>query len=387
MNRLKISSCILGTLLAVLFVTAPVVEASSGAWTLVSSPNVGSGNNDLLGVAAVSANNVWAVGYSTTGSVRQTLIEQWNGTSWNVVTSPNPTGSTISTLGAVTVISANDIWAVGEYLNSSSVDVTLAEHWNGTSWSIISSPNMGTSTNLLNGVTAVATNDVWAAGEYFNNGAYQTLIEQWNGTSWSIVTSPNTSSNDFLDGVAAVSANDIWAVGEDFSNFTPAQTLIEQWNGTSWSIVPSPNPSTNASILFGVAVVSANNVWAVGTGFNSTGTRQNTLTEQWNGTSWTIVHSPNPSGAGTSILFGVAVISASSLWAVGQAFISSSNSRQTLIEHWNGTTWVIWSSPSPGASTNDLAGVTRAPNTHQTWAVGYFNNSSNVSQTLTEFRS
>src|SRR5438477_8597381 len=137
MNRIKISmlSCVLGTVLITLVVAAPVAQATdANPWTLVPSQNVGTGPNAFLSVAAISANNVWTVGYSTTGSVRQTLIEQWNGISWNVVPSPNPTGSNINTHGAVTAISANDIWAVGEYFNSSTNnDQTLSEHCDGTS--------------------------------------------------------------------------------------------------------------------------------------------------------------------------------------------------------------------------------------------------------------
>src|SRR5947209_361346 len=32
------------------------------SWNVVSSPNVGTGNNDLKSVAIISANNIWAVG-------------------------------------------------------------------------------------------------------------------------------------------------------------------------------------------------------------------------------------------------------------------------------------------------------------------------------------
>ena len=397
MKRLKVSlfSCVVGVMVIVLLLTTRVAQAATACplaaaaacpWTVVASPNVGTGANELLGISAVSRSDVWAVGYSTNGSAQQALIEQWNGTSWVVVPSPSPAGSNGSVFGAVKALSANDIWAVGEYLNSSNVDLTLTEHWNGTSWSIVPSPNMGTSTNLLNGVTAVSHSDVWAVGEFFNNGNYQTLTEQWNGASWSIVPSANMGSGtNFLDGVAAVSASDIWAVGEDFTLFTPAQTLVEHWNGTSWSVVPSPNLSSNASILFAVTAISTSDVWAVGYGFNSADTLQSTLTEHWNGTSWSIVPSPNPRGATSNTLYGVTFVTTHDVWAVGQAFISSSNTRQTLIEQWNGTNWIVWHSPSPGATTNDLTGASSVPRTAQVWAAGYYNNSSNVAQTLTEF--
>src|SRR5207249_767545 len=106
------------------------------------------------------------------------------------------------------------------------------------------------------GVATISANDVWAVGSYDDaSSPEQTLVERWNGSSWEVVSSPNTgSASNHLYGVAAVSANDVWAVGY-YDNGTTRQTLIEHWDGSSWSIVPSPN-STNSyySELNGVAV-------------------------------------------------------------------------------------------------------------------------------------
>ena len=62
-------------------------------------------------------------------------------------------------------VSANDIWAVGEFLDPSLNEYqTLTEHWDGTSWSVIHSPNATTGHNYLTGVTALSTGDVVAVG-------------------------------------------------------------------------------------------------------------------------------------------------------------------------------------------------------------------------------
>src|SRR5207244_1023032 len=86
----------------------------------------------------------------------------------------------------------------------------------------------------------------WAVGYYANDtGTFQTLIEHWAGTSWAIVNSPNPVVLDsLLIDVACASASECWAVG--FYNPTGAlsQTLIERWDGTSWTIVTSPNVAT-----------------------------------------------------------------------------------------------------------------------------------------------
>src|SRR3989442_4417555 len=87
-------------------------------------------------------------------------------------------------------------------------------------WSIVSSPNTdATQSNQLSGVTCLSASDCWAVGSYFNAASVaQPLIEHWDGTSWAIVPSPNTGSEQGnllsgLAGVTCVSASDCWAVG------------------------------------------------------------------------------------------------------------------------------------------------------------------------------
>ena len=56
-----------------------------------SDAEPGTSRVTLGGVACTSASNCFAVGY---GLGRGTLVEQWNGSSWSIVASPNPGGST-----------------------------------------------------------------------------------------------------------------------------------------------------------------------------------------------------------------------------------------------------------------------------------------------------
>jgi hypothetical protein len=89
---------------------------------------------------------------------------------------------------------------------------------------VVSSPNVGTTIDYLAAVAhAPGTDQLWAGGSYSNssNGPFQVLIEQWNGSSWSVVPSPNPGGmSNLLQGVAAVSANDVWAVGIYYSSST-----------------------------------------------------------------------------------------------------------------------------------------------------------------------
>src|SRR5207247_1590881 len=175
------------------------------------------------------------------------------------------TGGTYNLLYEVAVVAANDVWAVGSYYEAGGPRYALIEHWDGSSWSVVPTPTIGTGSELY-AVAAVSANNVWDVGVYYSTGAPgRTLVEHWYGSSWSVVPSPSPGTdNSVLRGIAVVSANDIWAVGYSLSNTRPHLTLIEYWDGARWFVVPSPNPGTDNRDLNGVAAVSTNDVWAVG---------------------------------------------------------------------------------------------------------------------------
>ena len=159
-----------------------VNSASCGKWSVVPSPN-GNGSSGLNSLAVVSANALWAVGNVSDPQTRvqTTLIEYWNGTQWHIVSNPNPSPEFNNFYG-VAAISENDTWAVGFYANSVGIAQTLIEHWDGSTWSVVSSPNAGSQGNELLGVAAVSADDVWAVGfAATSNGDQKALIEHWNG--------------------------------------------------------------------------------------------------------------------------------------------------------------------------------------------------------------
>jgi hypothetical protein len=164
--------------------------------------------------------------------------------------------------------------------------------------------------DILFAVDAVASNDVWAVGRSFQEA--KTLTIHWNGSNWSIVPSPNDIGDDILFGVAAVAVNDVWAVGADGS----LSTLAEHWDGTAWSIVATPQfeyPKNN-EVMVGIVALANNNIWTVGQLLDFS--VQETLTEQWNGASWTVVSSPDKKNSNNR-LHGVTVTPNGTLWAVG----------------------------------------------------------------------
>jgi hypothetical protein len=304
---------------------------------------------ELNGIAAVSENDVWAVGTRfITGPGKQTFIKHWDGVRWTSVISPSA-GDFYSNLHAVAASGANAVWAVGEY-DDGSLTRTLIERWDGASWKIVASPNGGSlKNNRLNGVAALSPTNAWAVGDYDDgSGGQLPLILRWDGASWQSVTvpEPQGGTNIKLNGIAAASANDIWAVGYYTNASFEQSTLTMHWNGAAWSIVASPNPLTGFNQLRAVAVLPSGQAWAVG--YTSDGTGFKTLAMRWTGTSWQATNTPSP-GSPNNELLGVAAISASDIWAVGYGGISADQG-ETLALHWDGTIWKTVARPDTGTT-------------------------------------
>jgi hypothetical protein len=267
-------------------------------WGVNVSPSP-AGGSQLEGVSAISSKDVWTVGEVFSGTL---LSEHWDGTAWSQVSTPNPGPPGGENLFAVSGVASNDVWAVGYYNDSNGVTSPLILHWDGTSWTQSTVPVQAGHVYELFGVTAISSTDVWAVG-IANAGAptavsstdrLVTLAFHWDGTSWSRVQTPDPDNGNLLTGVTAISSTNVWAVGYHYAPPTYiAQPLTAHWNGKRWSLVPSPAVTGNTSLL-GVSGVSGKDVWAVGEVSGPSTTV--TLAMHWDGTGWTVVPTPNPGG-------------------------------------------------------------------------------------------
>src|ERR1700683_2583888 len=280
----------LASVLMVLMVAPAVADASSTSpvvcknWVDTASPNAGTGDNNLYGVAAVSTRSAWAVGEYFVGVNTKTLIEHWNGKSWRKVASPNE--GTGDLLKAVYALSTTNVWAAGSYFNGTA-GRTLIEHWNGKSWSVVPSPDLGSGSNEISSIRGNSARDIWAAGDAVTSyPTARTVILHWNGRRWRRTPSPSEpAETNLLTAVRPVSPADAWAVGHSVPA-SGAKTLILRWSQNHWRIVPSPDAGTGANVLNGVRATSATDAWAVGDFFN--GTVDKTLILRWNGQHWRI---------------------------------------------------------------------------------------------------
>jgi hypothetical protein len=304
-------------------------------WTITPNLTIAQGVSALHGVAAISANDVWAVGGP--------LIEHWDGVSWKVVSQPG--ASSHGFLSAIAAIRSKDVWAVGRGNGA------LIEHWDGVAWKVVPVLTASGDVDGFTGVSAAAANDVRAVGSGVRNGG--------GGCAG--------SNYGALFGVAAVATNDVWAVAgqppQGCGDTEPA--LIQHWSGKQWSVIPN----TPDGILYGVSAVSGTDVWAVGDKCGAP------LIMHGDGKNWKTITS---SATGTR-LSSVAARTTDDVWAVG--FRYDQTLQQIVIQHWDGHAWTAAQAAGPGLNQNALAGVCAISAT-EAWAIGYYSHAYGSQQSL-----
>jgi hypothetical protein len=226
----------------------PLAEVWNGtAWTIQSVPApTGAVVTGLAAVSCTSASACIATGDYVTGSLGSTnyaaLVEVWNGTAWSIQSVPTPSDATTSALDGVSCTSASACTATGWYGTSAGVRETLAERWNGTTWTVQSTPNPSDATSsILDGVSCASSSACTSTGWYQTAaGVIETLAEVWNGTTWAIQPTPNRTgaTSSYLFSVSCAAASVCKAAGYDLS---PSYTaLAEGINGTAWVIQSTP---------------------------------------------------------------------------------------------------------------------------------------------------
>jgi len=363
----------------------PAAASAKCGWNIASSPDPAN-NNSLGFVSGSSASDVWGIGYTASPSgLYSTLGIHWNGTSWTTTATQNPGIQDI--LRGVADVSPTDAWAVGVEFLPSGGNQGLIEQWNGTAWNVVTAPTQAGEFIYLNSVTAIAANDVWAAGgEYNSSGTVESPVTMhYDGKKWSLVPVPGTGSyGTTLVEVVGTSSKDAWAIGDSWvssvhNNYT---TLAEHWNGKKWTVVTTPNTTGPDNVFNSAVAIAPNDVWAIGDYW--TGSIFQTLTEHYDGKKWSIVPSPN-SGTYGDGLYAAAGISTKDVWAVGQVY-GASGAAKTFGIKWNGKKWAVQKTPNVSGATNDgFNSIAAIPGTNTVWAVGdtYYPSTGNPDQTLT----
>src|SRR6266436_6213273 len=246
---------------------AQIAEApASSIFTVVRTPNIRPFpfHADLAAVSASSGSDIWAVGQSGV---------HFDGLTWTAFALPHIAGDLTSGITGVADLAPNNVWSVGNINIGEQNPNQIIEHFDGTRWGVSPGPSFQpTDQPHLEGLTAISATNMWAAGAILTtiNGMQFLfpLFEHFDGTSWT-ATIDESTLDGFLFGISADATNDVWAFG-DTDDFGPSKikNLVLHWNGTTWSIVPSPAPNPRHTliddVIAGGTVIPQGNLWLVG---------------------------------------------------------------------------------------------------------------------------
>lgn len=317
------------------------IHWDGSAWNEVPLPDLsGIGSPfSLRATASLAPSWFFVAGIVSTSTwTTEQLLMIWDGADWDRVESielvPNIAGAPrYGSPSAIAVASPDDLWIIG--LASGSGDGVsgspiMTLHWDGSNLTEHATPGAGNRQNNMLDAVAIASNDMWAVGEYNNTGtgdsSFHGMTYHYDGASWSQVPNPTQSiASAHLNAVAAISSDDVWAAGD-----SPSGPLFMHWGGNSWTIVPGP-PGVTGTVQR-LAAIASDDVWAVDSPW------QVPLLGKyyhWDGTAWSVVPGPEiPGATSVSRHGGLAAVGSCDVWAVGS--INLGNGIEPFIERLQG---------------------------------------------------
>jgi hypothetical protein len=342
---------------------AIAARAATG-WHVVATPHPGVNYNyqirELDSVVALGPSSVWAVGAYSTSATPQPYVLHWTGASWHTASLPHVAGG--GDVRFLAASGASNLWAVGNA--GSAPQTTLVFHFNGVSWHRVGASGMSSAFSVWSAATGGASN-LWLGG-YDISGSSNPIMEHWNGTRWTriVLALPAGAAFGQVNGLSFVpGAATPTAVGYS-GHGTVINPYAARFAGGVWHIQTA---AATSGEFRSVVMISATNGWAVGTRYPNSHSYQ-TLIGHWNGTSWSTSSGTDRTGWNT--LLGVSAGGAKNVWAAGYTQACQRCGYRTLAEHWNGSSWTIASTVNPSTKTDQFFADAVVPNSDQVWAVG-----------------
>lgn len=368
----------------------PLAERWNGtSWSVQAIPNPGdSAETGLFAVSCAAATACIATGSSAAnGGTPEPLSESWNGSAWKIKAVARPAGATGGELTGVSCTAAAACTAAGYAANSEGGFATLAVRWNGTGWSVQATPvPAGSGYSALSAVSCTSATACTAAGAYVSKTGMPTLAEAWNGTSWSIQRTPSlpgTRGSQF-NAISCTSPGRCTAVGQQADSVGNPTPLGEARTGAQWVSVVTPAPTgAKTSALSAVSCPAADACTAVGNTYQQTSAPV-ALAEAWNGSRWSIQHAALPIGSNNSYLQGVSCATADACTAVGSYSIRGDRPSLPLAEAWNGTSWSIQAVPVPAGSRQTTLYAVSCSSARACTAIGVYHNRGGQQEGLAE---
>ena len=392
-------------------------QAATTGWRTEATFAVRGKASIVTGVAASSASDAWATGFSAKAkgnSLPQPIIRHWSGNAWRSVTLPAKIAkrwaSQAPALTVVGVASARSVWLFNAFQGS-------YLRLNGSRWSLGQLPGVSEKSGAFVEVDAVKVfsgTDVWAFGDRITISATQVAsapyAARYDGRKWATVTVPGLpSGGGAIAAVAAVSASDIWAVESPDSSSGPAALaasnpavvksalaaspaarlaagrlrdeatsaaaapVVVQWTSSAgWQDAAQQPFTASDQVTSGLAEPNGD-VWFGGSAGNSAnGTSP--LTAEWNGTGWSVADLPGKASSADVPVAAMAPDGTGGIWAL----TVNDSAEVDRIWHRHGTTWSEVK-PAFGKHRWELIALALVPRTHSVWGVGGVQGSSKSS--------
>jgi hypothetical protein len=325
--------------------TMPTVPCRPGWHVAAGAAPTGDHQDRLVAIAGSASYDLWAVG-DRLPDPRHVfpLLEHWDGRRW-AYSAGASLGGRQAYLTSVAALSSDDVWAVGDFASvGPRPSAPLIEHWDGRSWSLRPTHALtrlkGALPQTLASVVALAPDDVWVSGHGVRAGPFDVFLH-WNGASWKLTPGPHLISprlgSAWMQILGADRRGRVWAVGGwvrgQSEAGVPAGGIVERWNGRQWEL---GRHAAWRKPLTRVAPVAPDDVWAItGGSFTIAGFGYGVDPVQvlhWNGRSWEVELSL---GMSSVIPTGLVAVSADDAYVIGQDLPT----QQPFIEHWDGTRW------------------------------------------------
>lgn len=377
------------TAVALLVGLVSVPSAVAASWSTQTTQNApGAEHSALYDISCEPASSTLciAVGKKTVSGTSSPYAQGWNGSSWSNQAAVTPVGATGGELQSAHCLSKTSCVASGSYSTESGT-FSLIESWNGSSWSLQTTPNpSGASESMFKGVACKVITACIAVGSSVKGGVRTALAELGNSGTWSLQTfpSPEGALTSELNGVDCTSSTSCVAVGAYTVSGGANWALAAVWNGTSWTLKSVPKPEgAKKSTLLDVSCSDTSNCTAVG-GYNNASNVQVSFVQRWNGSTWTQQSSPNPEKSANTVLQNVSCVDRYSCVGVGDWL--NSKTWQTMAQYWNANTgWSLDVTVNPeGATFGLLEGVSCRITC---MAIGWYTNAGGENKTLGEVRS
>jgi hypothetical protein len=318
-------------------------------------------------VSCGTAKNCLAVTENLDGAGNSTpAADAWNGTAWQPLALPLPTGAGGS-LNGVSCKQASCL-AVG-YYSTTSGDHPVALKWNGKSLTQAATPPLPawSMDATLADVSCVTAASCVAIGSGTTSaGTTALIIDTWNGATWAMrtVALPASMLGVTVNGLSCATAS-YCAAGGMFATASPGASgsfglwpLLVTWNGKAIGTkkLPAP-PGASLAMISDVSCVSVTSCAATGITLSPALTSSNGFVDVLAGTAWKTASIAWPRGAASSELMAVSCPSPASCVAVGVDGLTNSGAADATALTYNGKTWTVQNNvPGPGSGEASLFG-------------------------------